>query len=80
MDRKKLKLADVAAMECNYLTPEQVSELLDCARQSITVMAASEEGRKALGFRVIRLGSYTKIPRIPFLLYMGWQGKIKGAE
>lgn len=63
-----------------YLTMEQAASLLGSDRNDISVMAASQEGREALGFRVIRIGSRTKIPRIPFLRYLGYEGTIKGAS
>jgi hypothetical protein len=42
-------------------------------------MASTPDGRQGLGFPVIRLGTDTKIIRIPFLRFMGWEGKINGA-
>lgn len=63
-----------------YLTTEEAASLLGSDRNDISVMAATQEGREALGFRVIRIGSRTKIPRIPFLRYLGYEGNIKGAS
>lgn len=77
--KQPLTLEDVAKMSCVMLSPEQASDLLGCDRTNIQVMARTEEGRQALGFPVIRIGSYTKIPRIPFLRKLGWEGRINGA-
>lgn len=62
-----------------YLTPEEAAALIGCDRASLSVMASTQEGREALGFRVIRIGADTKIPRIPLLRYLGWEGPIMGA-
>lgn len=75
-----MTLADIAQMESNFLTPENVSKVIECEANNIRIQAASQEGRIALGFPIIRIGKVTKIPRIPFLRFMGWEGQIKGAE
>lgn len=62
------------------LTTEEAAGLLGCDRNNISVMAATQEGRDALGFRVIRIGARTHIPRIPFLRYLGYEGEINGAN
>lgn len=66
-------LADIAAMESDFLTPEEVCGVLGCTPYSISVMAETADGRDALGFNVIRIGKRTKIPRRSFLDFMGWQ-------
>lgn len=76
----KLTLKDIAQMDRAYLTPTQAAPVLGCDPYWISVMARTEEGRKAMGFPVVRMGTRTKIPRIPFLRIMGWEGKIAGAE
>lgn len=68
-----------AESDALYLTTEEAAGLLGCDRNNISVMAATQEGREALGFRVIRIGGRTKIPRIPLLRYLGYEGTIKGA-
>lgn len=73
-------LATIAAQDSMYLLPEEAALVLGCDRGNINVMASTQEGREALGFRVVRIGSHTKIPRIPFLRFMGWEGKINGAK
>ena len=69
-----------ASQDKMYLTPQEAADVIGCDRSNISVMAATQEGREALGFRVIRIGSETKIPRIPFLRYLGWEGEIVGAK
>lgn len=71
--QKKLTLAEIAAMEQDFLTPEEVSGVLGCTPYSISVMAETADGRDALGFNVIRIGTRTKIPRRAFLTFMGWR-------
>lgn len=77
---RQMTLAAMASMEESFLTPDQVAGVIDCEPHNIRVQAATPEGREALGFRVIRIGRLTKIPRIPFLRFMGWEGKVNGAE
>ncbi len=76
---KKLTMAEIAQMEKNNLTPDEAAGVLGCDPHKIRVLAANEKGRASLGFPVVRLGQITKIPRIPFLRAMGWEGEIKGA-
>ena len=63
-----------------YLTPAQAAEVTGSSPYYISVMAQTTEGRAGLGFPVMRVGRYTKIPRIPFLRFMGWEGEIAGAR
>ena len=51
------------------ITPAQAAEVLGMHPQTIRVQAANNPG--ALGFPVIRAGSKTLIPRLPFLAYLG---------
>lgn len=78
--RAIIPLSYWAEQEKHFMTPAEVAGVLGCDTYKISVMAMTEEGRKDLGFPVIRLGTRTKIPRIPFLRYMGWEGEIKGAS
>lgn len=72
-------LAYWAAQDVIYLTPEQAAEIIGCDANVIRVAASTPEGRDALGFKVLRLGNTTKIPRIPLLRTLGWEGEILGA-
>lgn len=74
-----VSLAEWAQRDEMYLTPEQAADVIGCDANAIRLAAATAEGRDALGFRVIRLGNTTKIPRIPFLRVLGWEGEIVGA-
>ena len=53
------------------LTPAEVAPVLGCDPQDIRVQARTAPER--LGFPVIIIKSRTKIPRVPFLRYMGEQ-------
>lgn len=52
-----------------FLIPTDVAEALGCNPHLIRIIA--RDSPKKLGFPVIRIGNRTKIPRIPFLEYMG---------
>ena len=75
-----LTLETIAMMDAPFLTPEEVCDVLECKPTTIRKQAATTEGRQALGFTTIRLGDRTKIPRIPFLRFMGWEGAIIGSR
>ena len=47
--------------------------MLGCSQYAINCAARSEEGRKRLGFPPMMIGNRCKIPRIPFLAFMGYQ-------
>lgn len=53
------------------LTPAEVAPVLGCDPQDIRVQARTAPEK--LGFPVIIIKSRTKIPRIPFLRFMGEQ-------
>ena len=53
------------------LTPAEVAEVLGCDAQDVRIQARTAPER--LGFPVIIIKSRTKIPRVPFLRYMGEQ-------
>lgn len=74
-----MSLAEVAEMTGLYLTPATAAKVLGCDPQFIRVASQTPKGRELLGFPVIRLGTVTKVPRIPFLRYLGWEGDVKGA-
>lgn len=52
-----------------WLTPAQVAPILGVNPQTLRVMAATNPA--ALGFPVIVMGSRVKIPKVPFLHFMG---------
>lgn len=51
-----------------FITPKQAADILECDPQQIRDMAAQRP--ELLGFPVVRLGSRTKIPRIPFIKFI----------
>lgn len=51
------------------ITPAMVAPVIGCDPNWIRQMAKNDPAK--LGFRVIRVGTRTKIPRVPFLRYMG---------
>lgn len=80
MAKSALTLKQIAEMDCMFLIPSQVAPLLGCAQYYINVASQTPDGRAYLGFPVVRIGNRVKVPRIPFLRFMGWEGAIKGAE
>ena len=64
-----MTLEEIEALETEVLTPEIVSKVLGVNPQSIRLQAA--ECPERLGFNVICIGSRVKIPKIPFLVFMG---------
>ena len=79
MSKQSMTLEEIAGMDCPMLTPAQAAAVTGSSPYYIRVMAQTTEGRAGLGFPVMRVGRYTKIPRIPFLRFMGWEGAINGA-
>lgn len=51
------------------ITPEMAAQVIGCNPQWIRQTAKTDPTK--LGFRVIQIKSRTKIPRVPFLRYMG---------
>lgn len=78
--KQSVPLSYWASQDKMYLTPEEAADVIGCEPHRIRVQAATPEGREAMGFPVIRLGQITRIPRIPFLRKLGWEGEIVGAN
>ena len=55
------------------ITTAMASKVLHCKPESIRL--AARERPDLLGFPVIVMGSETKIPRIPFLRFLGYEVK-----
>lgn len=53
-----------------FLSPADVSEVLHCDPQSIRVQAQSDPSK--LGYPIIVINRRIRIPRIPFLQYLGY--------
>lgn len=60
--------ADLEAMECDFLTPEQVAPIIGCKAHGIRVQAHDDPAM--LGFPVSVIGKRTRIPRIPFIEFV----------
>lgn len=68
---KKLSLADLAAMEGDCLTAEDVAYVMKSDPNTVRGMA--REFPELLGFPVTCLGRRVIIPKIPFLRHFGVQ-------
>lgn len=68
MSKSAEALEALKALEETMLTPDQAAPVLGCKAHSIRLQA--EEDPKALGFNVIRVGTRTMIPRIPFIRFI----------
>lgn len=65
----KKTLQDLIGSEKEFFTPADVEGVLGCDQQTIRLQA--RQRRDLLGFPVIVMGNRTKIPKIPFLRFMG---------
>lgn len=64
-----MTLEEIKNSDKTVLTANDVAPVLRCDPQCIRIMA--RENPALLGFPVTVVGSRTKIPRLPFLRYMG---------
>lgn len=64
-----MSIKEMIASEKVFLTCKDVSELLQADPNTIRAQAHDDPSK--LGFSVIVLGSHIKIPRIPFLKFIG---------
>ena len=64
-----MTIDEIRASDKAYLLPVDVAGILECDPQCIRILARTD--RDALGFPVCVVGRRTKIPRIPFLRFMG---------
>ena len=64
-----MTLDDIAAMEKAWLLPREVAAVLNTTDHSIRVCARQRPD--LLGFPTVIMGSRVRIPRIPFLEFMG---------
>ena len=64
----KLTFEQIKALDKEMLTPMDVCGVLGCAPYNINVMA--KQAPELLGFPVIMVGSYVKIPRRAFVNYI----------
>ena len=66
-----MTLDEIRSSTKEVLTPADIAPVLGADAQDIRVQARTAPER--LGFPVIIIKSRTKIPRVPFLRYMGEQ-------
>lgn len=68
-----MTLEEIKKSEKVLLTPSDIAPVLGCSPYTINVQAKEDQmrGTNKLGFRVIYLKKRIKIPRIPFLEYLG---------
>lgn len=64
-----MTLQDLAAIEGDVLSANDVADYLNCSPQLIREQARTKP--ELLGFKVIVVGSRTMIPKMPFINYMG---------
>ena len=64
-----MTLEEIKNSDKTVLTANDVAQVLRCDPQCIRIMA--RENPSLLGFPVTVTGKRTKIPRLPFLRYMG---------
>lgn len=65
-----MTLEEIRSSTKSVLTPADIAEVLGSDPQTIRTVA--KERPEMLGFPVIRIGKMTKIPRLPFLAYLGY--------
>lgn len=66
-----MTLTELKASEKVFLTPVDIADVLGSDPQTIRIIARDCPER--LGFPISRIGKYTRIPRIPFLRYLGYE-------
>lgn len=65
-----MTIEEIRASDKVFLTPKEVAPVLGCNPYAISIVA--RDCPEKLGFPVIRMGTRTKIPRIPFLRMLGY--------
>lgn len=66
-----MTLDKIKACDKPTLTPAEIADVLNCDPQDLRIQARMAPER--LGFPVIIIKTRVKIPRIPFLQFMGEQ-------
>lgn len=70
-----MTIPEIKSSEKVFLTTKDVAELLQCDAYDINLQAHEDQSK--LGFQTIVIGRAVKIPRIPFLKFIG---AVYGAE
>lgn len=65
-----MTLQEIMDSDKVFLVPKDIAPVLGCDAYNISV--AARDCPENLGFPVVRIGSRTKIPRIPFLRFIGY--------
>ena len=68
---QRLTLDDLAAIDRDFLTCDQVAHVLGAHPDTIRGQAQERPG--LLGFPVCCVGRRVKIPKVPFLRFMGYE-------
>lgn len=66
-----MTIQEIMASDKACLTPSEIAPVIGCSTYSISI--AARDCPERLSFPVIRIGTRTKIPRIPFLRAMGYE-------
>lgn len=64
-----MSLDEIKRSDKIFLTPADVAPVIGCDPHYIRIVA--RDAPEKLGFPVTRIGTRTKIPRVPFLRYLG---------
>lgn len=75
---KKKTLKELAEMDKECLSPVDVCGVLNCCPYTLNLTAKQQP--QLLGFNWFFAGNRMKIPRVPFLRYMGYEGPINGRD
>lgn len=67
-----ISLDDLAAIDQDYLTCTQAAGVLRVGQYNLHEAAIDRP--ESLGFPVVVIGRRVRIPKIPFLRHMGWEG------
>lgn len=67
----KKTLAELQASPRDYFVPAEVEGVLHMDQQTLRLWARDDYWRERLGFPVMVIGSRVKIPKVPFLRFMG---------
>lgn len=68
-----MTLDEISALDRPMLLATEVAPVLGCDPQ--WVRDTARDNPDILGFPTVRIGTRTRIPRIPFLAYMGYTTK-----
>ena len=64
-----MTLEEIKQSDAVFLTPDDIARVIGCHTQFIRV--AARESPNLLGFPVCVIGTRTRIPRKPFLRFLG---------